>query len=1220
MISGFPGWKTTFLFVFSLIIWYNKKEFGAKWVNDMQDVINRILEGNFETDNSSLSFSCTKLECTISQGADYEGSFRILSEEGSFTTGKIYSTDIRMECLTSIFTGNNEEISFCFHGNEMAEGEVVRGNFYIISNRGEYTLPFSVEFRFISLESSIGTIKNLFHFANLAKSSWEEAVKLFYNPAFEQVLVGNDAQYLEAYRHLSGVSGNEQNVEEFLIHINKKQKVEYLTEEKEIQLEAAGDFLEVLEKELHIVRNGWGYTRLYIELSGNFLFTEKEELSDDDFLGNRCRLPVYIDGSACRQGRNYGRIVLHNAFVHLEVPVTVRVNGQAGFRNVDLSRKKMVLRMMELYIDFRLKKLTLNNWIRETGKLVERMGIVDENALAPKLFQIQLLITEERYNEAGWLLSHVEAILDREPVGDVYRAYYLYLTTLVEQDEEYILQATDEVEYLYSHSGECWQIAWLLLYLSQEYNRSPLARLEFIQYQFDNGCRSPILYLEALTLMNNNPTLLRRLDSFELQVMYFGTRHQTIHSEVIEQLLYLTGKKREYNPVLLRILIALCGKKADSRLVQEICALLIKGGLAGPQYEEWYRKGVELQLRITNLYEYFMMSLDLTQDVVIPKTALIYFNYQNNLGYEYTAYLYRYILENEDKMPDLVINYRSRMEQFVAEQIAREHINTHLAAVYNRILTTEMINEQNAEPLSRLLFAYQVKVQDGRIRKVIVREPGRNTALEVPLLNGSAWVPIYGRDYTIGFADAVGNRYTDSVEYTLEQLMQPGQYLSALSVYLTENPELDFYLCTQADVELNRGNLVRYLRVMHNQNVHPLIRRDICMKIMDYYFDTEQKEELHQCLEQLDMQQLSKKERGIAVKYMVLEGKYQLAYQWVCRYGPDFVDVRTLVRMLSTLMEKGYNEGSHTMLSACSCAFDKKKYDGNILQYLVTYYQGPIRIMRDIWKAAVAYDIDCRYLCGDMLTQMLYCNSYVGEEMELFRYYVSRNGDRDLIKAFVARCCYDYFAADKLIEDCIFRELLRIYEAGEELPRICKYAFVKYYGENHDLINDSILAIAELFIHEMLAEDIHLNVMRSYTELEDVAALLEDRTIIEYHGHPNSSVRIVYCIIHENGESEEECTEYIRDICGGLCAKEFLLFFGESLQYYIVELLNGEETMTESAIIQKSEVGNGTENSKYQLINDIMLSRSMKDYTTMDQLLDEYFYKEFLNNRLFKPV
>lgn len=1172
------------------------------------------------TDNGSLTFSCTKIDCILTEKGLFEGSFHIMSEEGSFTTGKVYSTDIRMECVSGDFTGSNEEIHFCFHGENLTEGEVARGSFQIISNKGEYILPYTVEIRPLSLESSIGTIKNMFHFADLAKSHWQEAVKLFYNPGFARVITGADNRYKDAYRHLSSMPGNEQNVEEFLIHINKKQKIEYITEEKEIQLEAAGNFLEVLEKEIHIIRNGWGYTNLQIEAEGDFLFTEKEILTDDDFLGNRCRLPFFVDGSQCRKGRNFGRIVLYNAFVRLEVPVTVRRGVGVEKQRVDLSRKQMMVRMMQLYLAFRLKKLSVNNWIKETGKLIERLTVMDEEDIAVQLIRIHLLITDERYNEAGWLVNHVEEVMEQYEVPEIYQAYYWYLTTLIRQEEEYVQMATEQVEQLYRRSNKSWQIAWILLYMSREYNRSVAARLELIEEQFSYGCRSPLMYLEALHLINNNPGLLRKLDSFELQVIYFATRNQTINADVIEQLLYLSGKKREYDPVLLKILVALCRKKADSRLVQEICALLIRGGLTGPRYQQWYRKGVEQQLRIINLYEYFMMSLDLTKETVIPKTALIYFNYQNNLGYEYTAYLYDYILRHRDRMPDILENYRVRMEQFALQQIYKDHINEHLSSVYKHVLTSDIIDERNVKPLSSLLFAYEIKVLRPGIRKVLVYEAGREYPLEAPVVNGVAWLPIYSDEYTIGFTDAKGNCYTTSVEYSLVQLMQPRHYLDILRRYETDNQEFDLYLCYIEGVEITQENIKRYLQLLDNRAVDAQIRKDIRTKLWEFYFEAEEYELLCACLEQTDMCEISKRERANAVRYLVLMGRYEQAYQMVCRFGPDFVDVKMLVRMISALMEQGHTQGTLPMLYACSCAFGKRKYDANVLQYLVSYYRGPIKVLRDIWIAAVAYDIDCRYLCRDMLKQMLYANVYVGEEMEIFRYYLSHDGDRDTLEAFMAKCCYDYFVSDKLVEECIFKELERMYTSGQELQKICRYAYAKYYAENHERITSESLNVAEVFIHEMLDENIRMNFMRAYTEFSDVQQMLDDRIIIEYQGKPGSAVRIVYCVVHENDECDEECTEYMRDICGGLYVKEYLLFFGERLQYYMVEIQDGEEEVTESATIQRSETAIGSENSKYQLINDIIISRNMADYTTMDHLLDEYFYKEFLNTRIFEVL
>ena len=40
---------------------------------------------------------------------------------------------------------------------------------------------------------------------------------------------------------------------------------------------------------------------------------------------------------------------------------------------------------------------------------------------------------------------------------------------------------------------------------------------------------------------------------------------------------------------------------------------------------EWYAKGIEKQLRITRLYEYYMMSVKLSDRTVLPKIVLMYF-------------------------------------------------------------------------------------------------------------------------------------------------------------------------------------------------------------------------------------------------------------------------------------------------------------------------------------------------------------------------------------------------------------------------------------------------------------------------------------------------------------------------------------------------------------------------------------------------------------------
>ena len=226
----------------------------------MQEIIDRILGGNFDYENGSLEFSCAKIEISLSQGTIYEGSFHILSASEGYVKGSVISDHLRMECMTDQFTGSDAEIFYCFHGEDLEEGDVIKGSFSVVSNRGEYNLPFVVTVEHGMLNSSIGAIRNLFHFANLAKNNWKEAVRLFYDPEFLRLFQGNDAHFYDSYRILSTYEGNEQNVEEFLICINKKQQLEFLTEEKELvkKLPRSADNYGVTENNLTIVRNGWG--------------------------------------------------------------------------------------------------------------------------------------------------------------------------------------------------------------------------------------------------------------------------------------------------------------------------------------------------------------------------------------------------------------------------------------------------------------------------------------------------------------------------------------------------------------------------------------------------------------------------------------------------------------------------------------------------------------------------------------------------------------------------------------------------------------------------------------------------------------------------------------------------------------------------------------------------------------------------------------------------
>lgn len=1189
----------------------------------MQEIINRILEGHYDYENGSLDFSCNKIELTLLRETIYEGSFTINSVPGRLTNGYVVSSDLRMECLTTEFTGSNAEIAYCFHGEHLVEGDEVKGAFYVISNQGEYLLPFAVTVVESTLESSIGSIRNLFHFANLAKSSWQEAVRMFYLPRFEEIFTGSDAQYLDCYRGLSANVGNEQNVEEFLICINKKQKVEYLTKEESLKIfMAEADSPDaVTETEVGIVRNGWGCTALNVECEGDFLFTEKVFLTDEDFLGNVCRLPVFIDTDRCRYGRNYGQIFLFNSYVSLTIPVEVQIGERDAAQKTRLFKKRLTIQLMKEYESFRLKKISRESWLNKTEKLVDRLVAMDENDIAARLFQAQVLITKERFNEAGWILDHAGDLIEnsRDDV-DVLYAYHWYLATLIHTEEDYLKEAAAKVEQLYRRRREEWRLAWLLLYLSEEYNRSAAGKWAFLEKQADRGCRSPVLYIEALNLLNTNPPLLRRLDGYELRVLYYGAKNEYLSDEVVEQVLYLCGRKKEYSQLLFDILKKLYERKADVRILQEICALLIKGGKTGSKWFAWYQRGADANLRITNLYEYYMMSVDLEVMQPISRVALMYFSYQSNLDYEHTAYLYHYLWENREEFPELYENFGFRIEHFVMEQIQKGHINKHLAALYSGMLTDAMVTEQTAEPLARLLMAHWIRVEDSRLKKVLVYQPGRLVPEEYPLQDNCAWISLYGEEYTIVFEDGYGNRFIQSMKYSLEKLMQPGHYPSLAAVFVRDNLGLDLYLMDREKDQagLTPENAARYRYLAESEEILPKIRRECTMKVLRYYFDGDDGRALDEYLDGIDPENLLDKERGSVVRYLVFRGKHQRAYKLVQEYTPYFVEPKILVRLLNDIIGQEPPVEDAVLTAAALHAFQRGKYDSCVLKYLSKYYRGLSRAMRDIWKAADSFDLDCYELCERMLVQMLYTGAFVAEKMDIFRYYASRGPRQEIEEAFLSQCAYDYFVKQKITEHSVFGAIRALYENGGDIQKVCKLAFLKYYAENPEEMTEEDKPLIISFLKEMLAEKIYMNFFRQYREILSPVNELEDKTIIEYRARPGGRARIHYVVVHENGESGEYTSEYMKEVYGGVCFKEFVLFFGENLQYYIMEEYAGESQLTESGNLQKNDITGGSGTGRFGLINDMVISRSLQDYDTLDNLLEEYYCREYMNGELFR--
>ena len=190
-------------------------------------------------------------------------------------------------------------------------------------------------------------------------------------------------------------------------------------------------------------------------------------------------------------------------------------------------------------------------------------------------------------------------------------------------------------------------------------------------------------------------------------------------------------------------------------------------------------------------------------------------------------------------------------------------------------------------------------------------------------------------------------------------------------------------------------------------------------------------------------------------------------------------------------------------------------------------------------------------------------------------------------------------------------------ERKEELPFVCKLAYTKYYAENKKQVDEVVSCYLIVFLREILAQNKYFPYFMEYADNIAFMRQFMDKTMVEYHVRDGNKAVIHYLIEKDGGTEGEYIKEEMQNMFGGVCVKQFILFFGERLQYYITETEDGKENLTESGTVSRNDTGGEQKESRYSMLNDISIGRNLHDYDTMENLLYEYFEKDYLVRELF---
>ena len=1178
----------------------------------MRKRIKQLARGKFEYVKPELILSEEEIAITVMEGEDYEGSFTIGNPKGIKLRGLVYSTHPRMEVLTPQFEGEQVRIRYQFKSFGLNEGLTEKGDFVIICNQSRISLSFCVSISKRYAQSSIGPVKTLYDFTCLAKADWTEAFQLFYSKNFSNIIKPNEVKESMIYRGIITAKPCNQNMEEFLIGIRKKEKITFKVDKNHFERYEVTDRI---KETVEIKKDNWGFLEIKASCDADFIDIPKVRIRTEDFIGSTYVFDFFIEADKLHAGKNYARIQLSSVYETVEIEVMADAREKQEKRlDETLEIKECLAGIMELYQAYRLKRIVTGVWSNETISVLDHLRGLEPDEPMHRLMKAQCLIINRQRQEAEWILDEFkrEWIDRKSPVW----GYYLYLMTLMEREPHYVDKMTKEIEAIFHENPDSVMLFWVLTFLQEKYVGNNALKLKDIEYWVMKGCSSPYLYLEAYYLIWQDPYLLTKLDAFEIRVLRWAARRRAITKDIAIQIFQIMETCKDFSPVLYQLLCAAYEANPKPEYVGVICGYLIKSHQYHSKYHHWYEKGIELELRITSLYEAYLLSMDERKVGQVPKIIQMYFQYESGLPYKKMAVLYNNIITSKASNPEVYHKYCRTMGRFAMEQIITGHIDDNLAVVYDDMLDLGMVNKEISKALSYIIFTHKLSVFDKRMVRAIVYQRQMKDPQIVPIVDNTAYFQLYSKDYVLIFEDEKGRRYAGSIAHQLQSLMDAQKYLTkCIELTPLQLPYLVSYFDTRASfLTFQKEDKELFKPIMSSEAISAEYKAKLLPEILKFYQANVFDASVETYLLKADYSKLDISSRQFAIEMCVDNHLFDFAYDKVMEYGIDQIGSAAKVALASYMIEQTEYEEDEFLLNLSITAFRAKKYNDKILNYLCMHYNGPTQDMLDIWFAAKNFDIDRFDISERILVQMMYADDIVIEGMPVFVYFYEAGGKDFITLAYISDCAHRYFVENQKIDNDIFELIEARYIYNLELNDACKLALLKYYADLAN-ISDRQLAIED----ELLAEYTRRNMLFAFYKRLAPELLLKyhlyDKVFLEYRTNPHSHVVLHYSR-DEDGDTFQQ--EDMLDVYDGIFVKTFVMFFGETVQYYISEEYANEVEVSESVRIVNNDVYNKNDESRYNLLNQMLISNTLQEETELYQAMKQYAGFDEVTQKVFK--
>lgn len=1194
---------------------YKKSTFNVNGVTIVRVRIGQIAAGRFNGTKPILAFSEETIGLSVIEGRSEAGSFVIESTNQIKICGIVYSTNPRMECLNPHFEGEKVRIRYQFNSKGLTEGDACEGKFVIVCNQIEYSLSFCARITRLYAEASTGAVKSLDDFTRLAASNWDEAYHLFYNRNFLNTIPYDNVYERLTYEGFACARPSGQNMEEFLIGVNKKQPVSINVDKSEEIFMASK---EPQSGCFTITKDNWGYTEIRLRTDCEFIKLSKPVLTLDDFIGKTYLYEYIIDASAMHAGRNFGRIYIDGVYQSFTIDITAGVRDDDGsISDIAVTKdiKECMVGIMELYTSFRLKRIVTGVWANETISILNHLHALVPDEHMYELMKAQAFIINRQRQEAKWILDDFKHS-NPDKKAPIW-GYYLYLMTLLEREPSYVDNMTHEVELIFYENPDSVLLFWVLLFLRDQYFDDSAGKLKDIKYWVLRGCSSPYLYIEAYYLISQDPYLIKELSVFELRILSWAVKEKALTKELAGAIFEAVDLAGGFDNRVYELLTAAYEICPEAEYVGIICSYLIKGHKNDTCFHKWFELGIENKLRLTGLYESYLLTMDDRQISPVPKIIQMYFSFDNKLPYRKLAVLYNNIIAAKETEPEVYHKYRKAMGRFAMDQAQLRHIDDNLAVLYEDMLELGFINEELSAAFSDIIYTHKLIVFDKRIVRAIIYQNEMKEPQIVPVTDQCAYFELFSNDYVILFEDSRGYRYVKSISYRLQRLMDAEKYLDRCISLSPDRPQyiVSHFKHVRDYSDFTKDDLKLFKPVFYSESFSDSYKAVMGYRILKYCQLHDYEDYVRPFLQSINFDTLQKDARKYLIDMLVSNRLYEKAYDMAMEYGIDMLAAASKVVLCENALKVQHVDDDFMVQLAIS-AFKTGKYSDLVLKYLCENYTGPTDELINLWHAADKFSISSMKLDERILEQGIYTQIEPEKISDIFMEYYKRAGNEKLILAYISLVAHGYLHSGGCKADFIFDIIEKRFIGNRTLNDACQLALLKHFAEKTD-ITQAELEIEDTLLKYYIYNNMYFDFFArlDYRLLEKY--FLYDKAFLQYESTPGTHVVLHYS---RDEDGEEFNSEDMVEMYDGIYVKTFVIFFGELIRYYITEEHDNSIEVKESNRLTCNNIPGDNDHSRYNLINEMIISDTLSDETTLKSNIDEYKRLDAATKQLFKLI